>query len=224
MPGEGFWLMRYDAVIYDLDGTLLNTLDDLAGAVNHAMSALGFPTHSAQEVRGMVGDGMEMLIRRALPRSGQDAAAEALALFRAHYAAHAQDATRPYEGVLPLLDQLGQAGVRQAIVSNKGDPFVKELNLRYFGRRISVALGERAGVRRKPAPDMLLQVMQEWGSDPARTLYVGDSGTDIQTARAAGVPCASVTWGFRTREELIASGATLLVDTPRELARQVLGA
>ena len=216
--------MRYDAVIYDLDGTLLNTLDDLAGAVNHAMSALSFPTRSAREVRRMVGDGMEMLIRRALPESGQDAAAEALSLFRAHYAAHAQDATRPYEGVLPLLDQLGQAGVRQAIVSNKGDSFVKELNRRYFGQRISVALGERAGVRRKPAPDMLLQVMEAWDSAPARTLYVGDSGTDIQTARAAGVPCASVTWGFRTREELIASGATLLVDTPRELARQVLEA
>lgn len=216
--------MRYDAVIYDLDGTLLNTLDDLAGAVNHAMGALGFPTHSAREVCHMVGDGMEMLIRRALPQDAQESAAQALALFKAHYAAHAQDATRPYEGVLPLLDQLGQAGVRQAIVSNKGDSFVKELNRRYFGQRISVALGERAGVRRKPAPDMLLQVMEAWGSDPARTLYVGDSGTDIQTARAAGVPCASVTWGFRTRDELIASGATLLVDTPRELARQVLQA
>jgi len=216
--------MRYDTVIYDLDGTLLNTLDDLAGAVNHAMGALGFPAHSVEEVRRMVGDGMDMLIRRALPQDAQDSAARALALFKAHYAAHAQDATRPYEGVLPLLDQLGRAGARQAIVSNKGDSFVKELNRRYFGQRIPVAVGEHAGVRRKPAPDMLLRVMEDWRAEPGRTLYVGDSATDVQTARAAGVACASVTWGFRTREELIAAGAALLVDTPQELARQVLGA
>lgn len=216
--------LRYDTVIYDLDGTLLNTLDDLAGAVNHAMGALGFPTHSVEEVRRMVGDGMDVLIRRALPRDAQDSAAQALALFKAHYAAHAQDATRPYEGVLSLLDQLGQAGVRQAIVSNKADPFVKELNRRYFGQRIRVAVGERDGVRRKPAPDMLLRVMEDWRAEPGRTLYVGDSAIDVQTARAAGVDCASVTWGFRTRNELLASGAALLVDTPQALARRVLEA
>lgn len=216
--------LRYDTVIYDLDGTLLNTLDDLAGAVNHAMGALGFPTHSVEEVRRMVGDGMDVLIRRALPRDAQESAARALAVFKAHYAAHAQDATRPYDGVLSLLDRLGQAGVRQAIVSNKGDSFVKELNRRYFGQRISVAVGERAGVRRKPAPDMLLRVMQDWRAEPGRTLYVGDSAIDVQTARAAGVDCASVTWGFRTREELIASGAALLVDTPQALALRVLEA
>ena len=216
--------LRYDTVIYDLDGTLLNTLDDLAGAVNHAMGALGFPTHSVEEVRRMVGDGMDVLIRRALPRDAQDSAVQALALFKAYYAAHAQDATRPYEGVLSLLDQLGQAGVRQAIVSNKADPFVKELNRRYFGQRIRVAVGERDGVRRKPAPDMLLRVMEDWRAEPGRTLYVGDSAIDVQTARAAGVDCASVTWGFRTRDELLASGAALLVDTPQALARRVLEA
>lgn len=216
--------MRYDAVIYDLDGTLLNTLDDLAAAVNHAMRAMGCPAHSVEDVRRMVGDGMEMLIRRALPQDRQDAVAETLALFKAHYAAHAQDITRPYEGIFSLLDELAAAGVRQAIVSNKGDPFVKELNRRYFGRRIAVAVGERPGVRRKPSPDMLVNVMREWNALPARTLYVGDSGTDVETARAAGVRCASVTWGFRTREELLASGASLLVDTPRELTDYVLGA
>lgn len=216
--------MRYDAVIYDLDGTLLNTLEDLAGAVNHAMGQLGFAPHSLESVRRMVGDGMDMLIRRALPRDRQAAAPEALALFKAHYAAHAQDTTRPYQDVPLLLDALARAGVRQAIVSNKGDPFVKELNRRYFGSRIAVAVGERAGVRRKPSPDMLLQVMKQWDAHPQRTLYVGDSATDIQTAQAAGVACASVTWGFRTREELLAAGASLLLDTPRALAQHVLEA
>lgn len=213
--------MKYDTVIYDLDGTLLNTLDDLAAAVNVALRRLDLPERGVDEVRRMVGNGMELLIRRALPEGAQARMPEALRLFKAHYAAHAQDATRPYPGVEAMLLRLSAAGARQAIVSNKGDPFVKELNRRYFG--LPVAVGEREGVRRKPCPDMLLQVMEGFGARASRTLYVGDSDVDIETARAAGVACACVTWGFRTRAQLLAAGAETLIDTPEALARLVLG-
>ncbi len=215
--------MRYDSVIYDLDGTLLNTIDDLAASVNHALRTFGCPEHSVAAVQRMVGNGMERLMRLALP---SDLSAEtfdaALAAFKAHYALHANDCTRAYDGIEKLLDRLAQAGVRQAIVSNKGDPFVKELAQRYFGRWITEAAGEQPGVRRKPYPDSVLKIMAEWNCSPARTLYVGDSDVDILTARNAGVDCASVTWGFRSEAELTAAGAALLVHSPQELRHVVL--
>lgn len=214
--------MRYDTVIYDLDGTLLNTLDDLAAAVNFAMRQGGFAQHSAQSVCAMVGSGMEMLIRRALPAHADDAAfAKAFADFRAYYAQHSNDQTRPYPGVTEMLEALQQMGVRQAVVSNKRDSFVKDLCRSHFGSLIGVAVGEQDGVRRKPAPDSLLKVMAEAGCDAARTLYVGDSDVDIETAQNAGVDCACVCWGFRSEEQLKAAGAKLLVHEAREIVEMV---
>lgn len=212
--------VRYDTVIYDLDGTLLNTLDDLAASVNHAMRTLGHPEHSTQAVCAMVGNGMEKLLRLATPE-GADWQ-EALRVFKAHYADHANDHTCPYAGIEAMLEALHQAGVRQAIVSNKGDPFVKDLNERYFSRWIDIAVGEQPAIRRKPWPDSVLHIMERLGSDPSRTLYVGDSDVDIVTAQNAGVDCASVVWGFRTEAELREAGAARLVADAEALTRLVL--
>lgn len=213
--------MRYDTVIYDLDGTLLNTLGDLAAAVNYAMSVYGYPQHSEAAVCRMVGNGMEKLIRRAMPE-GAEGFEEVLRTFKAYYADHSDDLTCAYDGVEELLDVLAASGVKQAIVSNKGDPFVKELNEKYFSRWINLAVGEQEGVRRKPSPDSVHKVIRDLDADPARTLYVGDSEVDVQTARNAGVDCVAVCWGFRPEEELRAEGAQVLIHKPEELVSIVL--
>ena len=216
--------MRYDTVIFDLDGTLLDTLQDLAAAVNYALRQQGYPPRTVQEVCRFVGNGVEKLMRRAVPAGlPEERIMAALAVFKDYYARHNNDATAPYPGVEALLDHLKAHGVRMAIVSNKNDPNVKALARLYFPTTISMAVGEGGGVRAKPCPDTVLHVMNTWGCDPSRVLYVGDSDVDIQTARNAGVDCASVCWGFRPEQELRAAGAALLVHTAQELEAVVLG-
>ena len=216
--------MRYDTVIFDLDGTLLDTLQDLAAAVNYALHQQGYPPRTVQEVCRFVGNGVEKLMRRAVPAGlPEERIMAALAVFKDYYALHNNDATAPYPGIEALLDHLKARGVRMAMVSNKNDPNVKALARLYFPTTISMAVGEGGGVRAKPCPDTVLHVMNTWGCDPSRVLYVGDSDVDIQTARNAGVDCASVCWGFRPEQELRAAGATLLVHTAQELEAVVLG-
>ncbi len=210
----------YRAVIFDLDGTLLDTLDDLADAVNVALTAFGLPCRTRDEVRSFVGDGVAKLIQRAVPVGCADEMITAvLANFKGYYAAHCQNKTAPYGGITSLLSHLRAQGIRTGIVSNKFDDAVKDLSSHYFGGLIDVAIGEREseGIRKKPAPDTLLMAMKELSVSPQETLYVGDSDTDILTARAAGVACASVTWGFRDRAFLLSHGAKLLIDAPDEL-------
>ncbi len=210
----------YRAVIFDLDGTLLDTLDDLADAVNVALTAFGLPCRTRDEVRSFVGDGVAKLIERAVPLGCADeTVATVLAHFKAYYAAHCRDMTAPYEGITSLLSHLRTQGIRTGIVSNKFDGAVKALSDHYFGELIEVAVGEREseGIRKKPAPDTLLMAMKELAVSPDETLYVGDSDTDILTACAAEVACVSVTWGFRDRKFLLSHGATTLIDTPDEL-------
>lgn len=210
----------YRAVIFDLDGTLLDTLDDLADAVNTALAAFGLPARTRDEVRRFVGDGVSKLIERAVPAGCDDGVVAAvLDRFKAYYAAHCRDKTAPYEGVIALLTDLRARGIHTGIVSNKFDGAVKALSAHYFGELIEVSVGEREseGIRKKPAPDTLLMAMKALGVRPDETLYVGDSDTDILTALAADVACASVTWGFRDREFLLSHGASLLIDAPREL-------
>lgn len=217
---------RYDAVIFDLDGTLLDTLEDLTNAVNHALREDGYPERTRDEVRSFVGNGVSLLMRRALPVSADgdgEAFEEALQTFKSYYRRHNNDATRPYAGIGEMLDALSAAGVRLAVVSNKNDPNVQALTQSHFSGRITLAIGEREGVRAKPHPDTVLKVMRQWRSDPTRTLYVGDSGVDIQTARNAGVDCASVTWGFCGEETLREGHPKIIVHTPDELTRFVLG-
>lgn len=208
----------YEAVVFDLDGTLLDTLDDLADSVNFALAAHGLPLRTRAEIQAFVGNGVSRLIELAVPagKSSPEFAC-VLALFKEHYSAHAQDKTRPYPGISSMLKQLRQNGYRLGIVSNKFRDAVRALNAHYFGGQISVAIGETPDIRRKPAPDTLLCALDELDVHPRQAVYVGDSDVDIETARRAGVECISVSWGFRSREELLGCGATRIVDSPAAL-------
>lgn len=209
-----------DTVIFDLDGTLLDTLEDLTDSVNHAMAAFGFPLHTIDEVRTFVGNGAPKLLERSIPRGLENPDYEAaLAAFKAHYAAHCEDKTKPYDGVPEMLAELKRQGYHMAVVSNKFDGAVKKLCKKYFGEFIAVSIGESAEVKRKPAPDTVYRALRELGCDASRAVYVGDSEVDIRTAKNASLPCISVTWGFRTEEKLLGEGAPqdMLVRTPKEI-------
>lgn len=204
--------------IFDLDGTILDTLEDLADALNHALTEFGYPTRTLPEVRRFVGNGIRNLIRRGAPAGTQEAEIDRLhAVFTAHYNAHCADKTRPYAGIPELLTALRDRGIRTAVVSNKPDGAVKPLCARYFPGLFDAAVGERTGVARKPAPDSVNAVLAELGFDRSEAVYIGDSEVDIATAWNAGMACFSVDWGFRPREELLANGAKLIASTPQAL-------
>lgn len=214
--------MRYKAVIFDLDGTLLNTLDDLAAATNYALAQHGLPLRTTEEVRWFVGNGIRKLIERAVPGGTPVDVQEAvLATFNKYYKEHCNDATKAYDGVMELLAKLRSAGCKTAIVSNKADYGVQELVRRYFAANLDAACGERSGIAKKPAPDMLLAVMQKLDAKKSETIYVGDSDTDLETARNVGVPCIGACWGFRGREFLVRHGAEQLAETPLEVLELV---
>lgn len=209
--------MTVQAVIFDLDGTLLDTLDDLTDAVNATMRHFGCPEKTQAQVRKAVGNGAAKLLERTLPPGFPDFPT-VLAWYKAYYAAHTLGKTAPYPGILPLLTALHRAGVPVAVVSNKQDDAVKSLCARFFGPLVAEAIGEKPGVRTKPAPDTLLAALAHLGTAAEHTLYVGDSEVDIQTASAAGLGCLSVTWGFRDAEILLAAGAERLFATPEALS------
>lgn len=215
--------MNIKAVIWDLDGTLLNTLDDLAASVNAALAQNGMPLRSTEEVRAFVGNGIRKLMIRAVPGGEANPAFDkALEDFTRHYGAHSRDRTQPYDGILEMLDRLSAEGVKHAIVSNKIDFAVKALSRAYFGERMCAAIGDDPSRARKPAPDSVLAAMREMGVTAQETVYVGDSDVDVLTARNAGVPCVAVLWGFRDEACLRAAGAERLARTPEEL-REIIG-
>lgn len=206
------------AVIFDLDGTLLNTLEDLKDSTNYALQKFGFPQRTLDEVRSFVGNGLRMLIVRAVPAGTEDAVINAvLKTMKLHYAENYHNKTRPYDGIEALLMRLKAEGYPMAIVSNKADLVVALLRKLYFDALIPVAVGETEGVLRKPAPDMVIEGLRRLGLPGAKAVYVGDSEVDLQTARNAGLPCLSVTWGFRSIQQLEEAGAQHLVHTPEEL-------
>lgn len=210
--------MRFNTTIFDLDGTLLNTLDDLADSVNCVMEAHRFPVHTRDEVRRFVGNGVPLLIERAVPAgTDRETYAQCLAEFKAHYEQNMCNKTGPYTGIPELLAALRDRGVRMAIVSNKFDAAVKGLCRRYYGEFIHVAIGERSDVRKKPAPDSVFTALRELGATAEEALYIGDSDVDIQTARNAGLTSVGVTWGFRDRELLEREGAHYIIDAPAQL-------
>ncbi len=201
-------------ILFDLDGTLLSTLEDLTDAVNYTLRFYNCPERTIEEVRTFVGYGAENLIRYALPGKESDpTVAEALATYQAYYATHSRIKTRPYDGVLEALDAIGKE-FPIAIVSNKPDIATKPLCKEYFGAHI-YALGESSSCPRKPAPDMVYQGMAAIGVD--KCIYVGDSEVDVQTAKNAGVPCLSVLWGFRDKACLAEHGATHFCDNPSKM-------
>lgn len=212
--------MRYQAVVFDLDGTLLNTLEDLTDSVNAALRLHAMPQRSTEEIRQFVGNGIAKLLERAVPdRTPEELRKKVLEDFREYYGEHCRDKTEPYAGIMELLRTLKKAGIKMAVVSNKADFAVKELVPVYFGELIGVANGEKEseGIRKKPAPDMVRTALKKLGCSPKEAVYVGDSDVDIKTAQNCGMDCISVTWGFRSRAFLKQEGAEKIIDTPSEI-------
>ena len=212
--------MNYQTFIFDLDGTLLDTLGDLAASVNYALRTHGMPEHSIDDVRRFVGNGVRKLMQRAVPDGESNPDFEAtFATFRQHYLAHSLDTTRPYDGIPGTLEALKARGCRLAVVSNKMMAATHELCRHFFPDTIEVAIGEHEaeGIRRKPAPDTVFAALRQLGVGKEGAVYVGDSDVDIQTAANAGLPCISVLWGFRDRDFLIQHGAKTFISAPSEL-------
>ena len=218
-------IMHYNTFVFDLDGTLLDTLQDLANSVNYALQQHGMPQHSIDDIRRFVGNGVRLLMERAVPDGAANAEfEECFADFRQHYMLHSLDTTRPYDGITEVLHELKARGCQLAVVSNKMMAATQEL-IRHFFPEIEVAIGEHEaeGIRKKPAPDTVFEALRQLNTDPSKlntepsAVYVGDSDVDLLTARNSGLPCISVLWGFRNREFLLQHGATTLINRPEEL-------
>lgn len=210
--------MRYDTYIFDLDGTLLNTLNDLAASCNYALQSYGFPEHSVDDVRRFVGNGVRLLMCRAIPDGDNNPKFEdCYACFREHYLHHNLDTTAPYPGIMDMIKALNANGKHIAVVSNKFYEATRALVRHFFGEEISVAIGERPDIHKKPAPDTVNEALRQLGVGREGAVYIGDSDVDIDTARNSGMPCISVLWGFRDKEFLLEYGATTLVATPEEI-------
>jgi phosphoglycolate phosphatase len=211
-------------VIFDLDGTLAETLRDLADALNWALVRQRLPQATTEQVGGWVGDGLSMLIRRAAPDAGDDVRAQIAADLATHYRQHCLDHTRPYPGIEEVLDALRQHGVRTAVLSNKNHEFTAHMVEAMFGReRFDIVRGNTDEALRKPNPASALQIAAAWSLQPSRIAFVGDTRIDVETARAAGMRSIAVTWGFRTRAELAAAHPDALIDSPDELLRALPG-
>lgn len=213
-------MKQYDTYIFDLDGTLLNTLDDLASATNYALAQHGMPQHSTDDVRRFVGNGVRMLMVRAVPGGDHNTLFEsALQTFREYYLQHSMDQTQPYDGIMEMLRELKRRGCRLAVVSNKFCKATEGLCRHFFRDTIEVAIGENeaAGIHKKPAPDTVMEALRQLGADRDGAVYVGDSEVDIETARNSGLPCISVLWGFRDRNFLASHGAVTFAHSPHDL-------
>lgn len=205
--------------IFDLDGTLLNTLEDLSNSVNYALATNQLPTRSTEDIRRALGNGIQVLIEKSVPQQTNPAIIEkVLATFRAYYLKHSMDHTAPYDGIMELLKNLKKRKINTAIVSNKLDPAVQELHQRFFSEYIDIAIGEQQPiVRRKPYPDMVNLALHKLETTTEEAIYIGDSEVDLQTAKNTGIDCVSVSWGFRSRTFLEDLGATNIIDTPMQL-------
>ena len=213
-------MMTYRTYIFDLDGTLLDTLGDLAASVNYALRQHGMPERSLDEVRRFVGNGVRKLMERAVPQGPDNPLFdETFATFRQYYMNHSLDMTKPYEGIPETLTELKKRGCRLAVVSNKMMAATQALCRHFFLDTIEVAIGEHEadGIRKKPAPDTVFVALHELGVGKDEAVYVGDRDVDIVTAATAGLPCISVLWGFRDRDFLLQHGARYFVSTPKEL-------
>lgn len=211
-------MRKYNTVVFDMDGTLLNTLDDIADGVNYILRRYGYQEKTLEEVRRAVGNGARRLLMAVIPGGEENPQFEQiLKEYGAYYQEHCQIKTRAYDGVQQLLEALKEKGIKIAIVSNKGDGAVKELNRRYFSETIETAVGERPGIGRKPAPDSVLEALKILESSREQAVYVGDSEVDYHTAANAGMTCVLVSWGFRSREQLERLSPDYLIDAPLEL-------
>ena len=208
----------FETYIFDLDGTLLSTLDDLVASTNYALRWAGMPERTVEEVRMFVGNGVKLLMERAIPNGiNNPKFEETYGKFREHYMEHNLDTTCPYEGIPELLCELKRRGKKLAIVSNKFYAATQELAKHFFLDTIEVAIGERDSIRKKPAPDTVLEALKQLGASKDNAVYIGDSDVDIMTAKNCDLPCISVLWGFRDKDYLVKHGGTIFVDKPSEI-------
>ena len=208
----------FETYIFDLDGTLLSTLDDLVASTNYALRWAGMPERTVEEVRMFVGNGVKLLMERAIPNGiNNPKFEETYAKFREHYMEHNLDTTCPYEGIPELLRELKRRGKKLAIVSNKFYAATQELAKHFFPDTLEVAIGERDSIRKKPAPDTVLEALKQLGASKDNAVYIGDSDVDIMTAKNCDLPCISVLWGFRDKDYLVKHGGTIFVDKPSEI-------
>ena len=209
---------KITTIIFDMDGTVLNTLDDLTDSVNYVFSKFGLPARSRDEYRQFFGNGIGYAMKCAAPEGTPDSLIEEMIpVFKEYYDIHCLDKTGPYDGIIDLMKELRNSGCKMAIVSNKIDSAVKELNERFFSEYVSVAIGERPGVSRKPAPDTVFAALAELGSSTDEAVYIGDSEVDLMTAKNSNLPCIAVLWGFRDRDFLIKNGASAFAKTPEDI-------
>ncbi|MBQ9518409.1 MAG: HAD family hydrolase [Firmicutes bacterium] len=215
---------KYKLAVFDMDGTILNTLDDLAGGVNYALAKAGMPVRTVEYVRSIVGNGIFTTLRLCAPEGiSEEKIAELHKYFALYYEEHRADNTRPYDGVPELLKKLRQTGINTAVVSNKSDISVKPLAQQYFPDLFDMALGVTPDIEKKPAPDMANIIINNFGLDKKDVVYIGDSEVDIMTAQNTGIDCISVTWGFRGRERLEKSGAKVIADNCDEVFGLITG-
>ena len=211
-------MKEFDTYIFDLDGTLLSTLNDLATSTNYALRWAGMPERTIEEIRMFVGNGVKLLMERAIPNGiNNPKFEETYAKFREHYLEHNLDTTSPYDGIPELLRELKRRGKRLAIVSNKFYAATQDLAKHFFPDTIKVAIGERETIRKKPAPDTVLEALRQLEASKEGAVYIGDSDVDIMTAKNCGLPCISVLWGFRDKDFLIQHGGTEFVNKPSEI-------
>lgn len=210
----------YKTYIFDLDGTLLDTLNDLHASCNYALRTHGMPERSVEEVRQFVGNGVKKLMERAIPNGLDNPLFEdTLQTFRQHYLLHNLDTTRPYPGIMEMLGKLKEQEKNIAVVSNKFYTATQDLCKHFFGDTIQVAIGEREDIKKKPAPDTVLEALRQLQATKQDAVYVGDSDVDVETARNSGIPCISVLWGFRSKSFLLSHGATTFIESPSELTK-----
>ena len=211
-------MKKFETYVFDLDGTLLETLKDLAASTNYALRTHNMPEHSIEDVRMFVGNGVKKLMERAIPNGIENPQFEEVyATFRQHYLEHNLDTTKPYEGIPELLAELKARGKKLAIVSNKFYAATQELARHFFPDTIEVAIGERENIKKKPAPDTVIEALHQLGASRETAVYIGDSDVDIMTAKNCDMPCVSVLWGFRDKEFLMEHGATFFVEKPCQL-------
>ena len=207
-------------IIFDMDGTVLNTLEDLTVSMNYVLSEFGMPGHTIDEYRRFFGNGVKEALRLSLPAGiSENVIEDMLPVFKKHYDAHCLDKTRPYDGIPELMKELKSRGYKLAIVSNKIDSAVRELQQRFFAESVDVAIGEKPGIKRKPAPDMVDAAIDALHSSKDESVYVGDSEVDFLTAKNSNLPCISVLWGFRDKDYLIEQGAYCFAEKPKDILR-----
>lgn len=214
--------MKYNAVIFDLDGTTLATLDDLAISVNTALRKNNLPQRSFEEIRQFVGNGIRNLIERSVPDNTDKSVTDRVHKdFTEYYKEHCTDNTRPYDGIPEMLEKLKKRGIKLAVLSNKADYAVQELCEKYFKGCFDAVAGEILGIPKKPAPDGVYAILKKMGAELKSTVYVGDSEVDIITAKNSDMDCVAVDWGFRDRQVLVDSGAKVIVSDPEELYKAI---